>query len=305
MKHLVSILIVTLSVNGFAQNWAPFPLDSTSEWHVVTTAEALSQFCYTTTVTDYEVLDTVTQNGQQYLELAYHRVYWNSPAWPMTPPPSCSEQPMISSSGDGILVRYANGVMRRATETGEEVLYDFTLVEGDTMYWQSEPYNAHYVVDSIDQIMVGTNDCKRLWVNVFNSTSNPVWIIEGVGHQHGLFPENMMEFENTGDLCYKENDVPVVFHNRFGETGVCYVTSVNEGQNQNDISVTPNPSTGIFQLNLQQRFGYQVYDLFGKLVDEGNSSGQSTINLSSQPSGIYLLKVGAEQGSSVQKLVKQ
>lgn len=302
MKHFFIILFVLLSMNVFAQNWAPFPLDETSEWHVVT-SQLYSDFCASVIVKDYYISDTVSQNGNEYYQIDYSATAWIEPLAPGNPALPCYYNTVpISYSDSAGLVRSEEGITFLATEDGEELLYDFTLEVGDTGIWRGG--FPTYVVDSTDQVTVGNNTCKRLWVYVPGTIINPVWIIEGVGHQHGLF-ELMFEFENTGDICYKENGVPVVYYDRFGEAGVCYVTSVGERSNQCQIDVFPNPSKGIFKLDLQQQYGYQVFDLFGKLVLEGSSSGQTSIDLNSESNGIYILRVESEQGSFTQKLVKQ
>lgn len=268
---------------------------------MVTTSESVgSEFCYTTTVRDYHITDTINQNGHQYFEIGYNQVYWSNELW-LGADPQCNSWPLQGNSGSAGLLRSEGGRIYRALNQGEEMLYDFTLNVGDTVFWDNN--SPHYVVDSIDQLMVGLNDCKRLWVNAFNSISNPVWIIENVGHQHGLF-ETMIEFENTGNMCYKEHDVPVVYYDRDGFSNPCLLTSL-ESQEQEAFRVSPNPSSGIFNLTIQQQFSYQVYDLFGRLIQTGAGSANAEIDLRSEPDGIYLLRIESKKGSQTQKLVKQ
>ncbi len=64
------------------------------------------------------------------------------------------------------------------------------------------------------------------------------------------------------------------------------------------VNVYPNPSTGIF--NLSQALDYYVYDLNGKQV--ANGKNVNTIDLSNQPSGLYLIK--DNKGNAV-RLVKR
>ncbi len=55
-----------------------------------------------------------------------------------------------------------------------------------------------------------------------------------------------------------------------------------------DISVFPNPSTGILHITVDTPVDYIVFDFFGKQVAQGSSK---TIDLTSCPNGIYLLRV--------------
>ncbi len=64
------------------------------------------------------------------------------------------------------------------------------------------------------------------------------------------------------------------------------------------INIHPNPSTGIFQLS--KKANYEVIDLTGKLVLSGNSN---TINLTGFTSGMYIVKLSSNEGTSLQKLI--
>ena len=60
--------------------------------------------------------------------------------------------------------------------------------------------------------------------------------------------------------------------------------------------VYPNPSSGVFNLNLGQgQWQIQVYDIMGRLVHENHCDGKAVLDLGQQPQGLYFLK--AMQGS--------
>ena len=60
--------------------------------------------------------------------------------------------------------------------------------------------------------------------------------------------------------------------------------------------VYPNPSNGVFNLNLGQgQWQVQVYDIMGRLVHESHCDGKAVLELGLQPQGLYFLK--AMQGS--------
>ena len=70
---------------------------------------------------------------------------------------------------------------------------------------------------------------------------------------------------------------------------------VSETENQTAV-VYPNPSNGVFNLNLGQgQWRVQVYDIMGRLVQENQCDGKAVLNLGHQPQGLYFLK--AMQGS--------
>jgi hypothetical protein len=71
-----------------------------------------------------------------------------------------------------------------------------------------------------------------------------------------------------------------------------------------EFTVYPNPSSGIFTIeNFEANQRYQVYDINGRLVETSIINGQ--LNLSSEPNGIYLLRVRTESGEvHSKKMVK-
>ena len=84
--------------------------------------------------------------------------------------------------------------------------------------------------------------------------------------------------------------------------------SINESENNNDLLLYPNPSSGIFQIS---DFKYQIADLkvinvLGKCVFQSTiNNNQSTINLSSFAKGIYFVEIRTEAGVVNKKVVVQ
>lgn len=73
-------------------------------------------------------------------------------------------------------------------------------------------------------------------------------------------------------------------------------------------TVSPNPSSGIFNITLTnvREAQIDVYDLVGKLIVSQKSSDVSTaIDLQNCNAGIYLVKVTANDQTSVQKIIKK
>jgi len=283
MKLLFSILLVLLSINGFAQNWAPFPLSETSTW-----TENYGQHSIYGTWNRYQyncyVAGTNSFSGNEYFRIDYTGLKTSTSMGAAFPE---SHQ---SISGTRGYIRQDSGVYY-TWGPGEDVWFDFNVSEGDTV-------REYLVVDSIAMIDVGGASCRK--VHLRDEWSESHWIIEGVGHSGGLFNPIYHEF-TSGSLCYKENDIPLVYSHQNN----CDLLSSIDGLEVNQVYVSPNPSTGIFNLDFQEQFTVQVYDLFGKLVLEGNSSGQTSIDLTAQPSGIYLLKVYSQNGISSVRLAKQ
>jgi hypothetical protein len=86
---------------------------------------------------------------------------------------------------------------------------------------------------------------------------------------------------------------------------------INDYTNSSDISLYPNPGTGKYSITVKQNvpeLKAEVFNCVGQLIKscEVNQSGSTTLDLSAQPSGVYLIQVN--DGAKVvyrQKLIQQ
>jgi len=83
-------------------------------------------------------------------------------------------------------------------------------------------------------------------------------------------------------------------------------TSVNEHDLSGQISTMPNPTRGILHLQHENLriTDIQLMDISGKLLQQIPVTSQS-IDLGAWPSGTYLIRVIAEEGVAVKKVVKE
>ena len=80
--------------------------------------------------------------------------------------------------------------------------------------------------------------------------------------------------------------------------------AVNESFDEASPVVYPNPSQGWVALNLDKgQWLVQVYDIMGRIVLEEQVGEKSTLDLSKQPKGIYLLKARNENEEIIAKIV--
>ncbi|MGJ8683374.1 MAG: T9SS type A sorting domain-containing protein [Nonlabens sp.] len=72
------------------------------------------------------------------------------------------------------------------------------------------------------------------------------------------------------------------------------------------VEIYPNPSKGLYNVTLQEKASYSIYDLSGKLVQEGNLNAASNlVNLSQVANGLYLINIETATGAITQKLIKE
>jgi hypothetical protein len=83
-------------------------------------------------------------------------------------------------------------------------------------------------------------------------------------------------------------------------------TGVKDNMLQSKVAVYPNPSNGVFTVELPQAKGYtfMVTDLSGKLVKQQTASvGNNVLDMTGAAKGVYFLKVVSEAGSAVRKII--
>lgn len=77
----------------------------------------------------------------------------------------------------------------------------------------------------------------------------------------------------------------------------------------NDITITPNPSNGVFEIRTEKNLEgvIEVFDVTGKLVHTQSAQSKTRIDISSKEAGVYLLVIKDTNGNQVKstKLIKE
>ncbi len=113
------------------------------------------------------------------------------------------------------------------------------------------------------------------------------------------------QIKNTAYIYFDYN--PAVVTNTTLNT-IKSTTSIKEIKNENEISIYPNPSSGIFTValgNLDRNCKVEVLNSYGQIVYESALENQTlaTIDLSRQAKGMYFIKVRSEQGVVIRKVI--
>jgi hypothetical protein len=116
------------------------------------------------------------------------------------------------------------------------------------------------------------------------------------------------QIQNTANIYFDYN-APVVTNTTINKFIV--TTSVNETKINTALNVSPNPSNGMYYVNVLDvknnfELSIEVYNSIGEMVlNTKMQSSKKEIDLSHQPNGIYIVRiVGAEQSLN-QRVIKQ
>jgi hypothetical protein len=71
------------------------------------------------------------------------------------------------------------------------------------------------------------------------------------------------------------------------------------------LELSPNPSTGLARLNLEDPAFFQIYNTGGTMVSSGECQPDDLLNLVDLPSGLYFITARTETGVYAGRIVKQ
>ncbi len=299
MKKLVLSLVILLAfhLGIMSQNFVPIPADSTSVWRI--SRSYFDGYCLQHYNSIYYINGTVIFEGKEYYKIYEEGSYYETSINPQYP---CNGSYNYSGVYRGA-IRTENG-KTYGFEYGfyPSLLMDFTLNVGDTLY--SSICIEGKVIESIDSVLVGDQYRKRF--NFANSWYCG-WMIEGIGHERGLFEPMDQPVENESDLiCYGENGVPL-----FGD-GNCDITvGQSEKKYYNDITIYPNPTYDKVKIKMpgMEINAYNVTDVFGRLILRDKikmSTDETEIDLCKLEAGIYFLSLETNNTIvKVRKIIKR
>ena len=173
---------------------------------------------------------------------------------------------------------------------GGSQAFNMTLglgVEAILDYWQS--VNSCSGLPIVDTLPDLKNDGLKFIHYTYNCGTD-LQHLKVVGGTHTLYFN-----EAQYDVSYWS-----VIHDFFvgnnGQSGV-------EDHEMGDFKVWPNPSSGLFHVEMDKNAEVQVIDMSGRVVFSGKFlAGNAQIDLRQMPDGLYLLKAA---GRTVTKLVKE
>ncbi len=294
---LLTSLIFHLILSG--QNIIPIPADSTSQWRILRGYN--DGVCANMYNSIYYVDGTIIHNGKEFYKIYETGEFYQEV---INPPGPCDETYNYNGEYRGA-IRTENGKTYQFNGNEENLLMDFTLNVGDTLFSYISP---GLIIASIDSVLVGDEYRKR-----FNFSNGDIcnWMIEGIGHETGLFEPMSIILEFASEfICYGENNIPL-----YGDSNcILNVGYENISFQNNNVIIYPNPTSGKLTINVSKSKkgirSYLITDICGKIVLNNNieslNKNDFEINLGNCKSGVYLLSVNFNNNETIyRKIIKK
>ena len=143
-----------------------------------------------------------------------------------------------------------------------------------------------------------------LWSNIYpeDSTDKELNIIYTLNNKDYLLLGQKLAFQSLAPFYQIDYRIQV------DSLGICYVASQEES-NFKTIILSPNPNSGLFSIQLEQKHigsFYQIIDNLGRLMDKGIIRELSQdFDFSDKPKGVYRIQVSNEKSVKTLNVVIQ
>lgn len=312
MKKLLPLLFCLFLFKANSQTLPEFPKDSaqwTHRYYGYTTISEMDFDDYFDTTYFYTMKGDTTITSTGYKKLSFFKGWYDMGVFDHSP-----EQQVGALRYDSI----ANRVYYYKYSAGmEELAYKFDLSAGNNFATNYTPDTTPdstitYVVDSTIQfnpfggLPSVTRNVRYLrhpecgW-----SGFMPAAIINNIGSIFGLFSINCPTEINIRELmCFSDLGLgdPVCFNSH------SILTGVHSSQEENVLEVFPNPATEQFTVSFKRPLKAEIILLnsLGQVVHTNIiKDTKTTIDIRSLSTGIYFLRVNAENHTFVKKIIKE
>ncbi len=212
-------------------------------------------------------------------------------------------------------VYYTDTLPLNFTPTANNILYDyFNKNIGDSLWWKpiGHPNTANipkYLITSIDSVMINAKYHKRYTINFTPyMPSYPLQVIEGIGSFRGAWNCMFSDFEQGSRLIcvsFGTSGLSVSNYTSFTNTAAgCGTLNATQEIETPIFSVYPNPATNKIEIKGIEINEILIFDVFGKLVLQNNSTEQ-IIDVNSLEKGIYFLKLRSGKSTYTSKFLKE
>jgi hypothetical protein len=138
----------------------------------------------------------------------------------------------------------------------------------------------------------GGGDGKSITIDLLNN----IYLI-GTFHQTTDFDPGLMINNLTAE------DIPTHFILKLSQP---QAIGLHENKNKTSVTIYPNPSKGLFILQLKEKSEITITNTIGDVVlNQRIESGAQTLNLQNQANGLYFIRVVSQDGIGVVRIFKE
>jgi len=190
----------------------------------------------------------------------------------------------------------------------ERIIYDFNLIEGDTLI---DYGTCGVVVTDIDSIAIESGELRKRMkiegVGGLPYATDDYWI-EGIGSKFGLIHhmERHCVTDAYSDLLCHYIDDELIY--RLDPTTCFITTSVNQLEINGSIKIFPNPAGDAVQIELSDSNAkiksIKLYSIIGSLFEFADvDENYYKINISPLPKGVYHILIELDTGGLLSKKI--
>ena len=296
-KYLIFILLFFISGKDYAQTYFPFP-DSNAVWSERFNPPEYEGY------SSYPIYGLLNQDTI-IKSIKYHKLF---------------------SFSDTIFTKeyatYIGGIREDSTKRiyykginvfescypadtnnyGEVLLYDFSVIVGDTIRNGNFNSDEYLIVTLIDSVLLNNKYRKRI-----NFKYNSSQWVEGIGNiiRGLLFTSGSLPTKGVSNelICFKQNDTVIYFNPKYDN---CFYLGVGIRKNESlekKTEVFPNPVTDISILDFGDLSGsdfVRIYCINGAMIKQIDIKGKRQIYINKKDflPGIYFYKIISDKGKT-------
>lgn len=157
-------------------------------------------------------------------------------------------------------------------------------------------------------------------MNIYTGTESVVPMVVQGDDLTTTAVDGMMTDEPISFKIYRDNrtlEVEAIYSSNadynaglFADNGLSVITGFKEsatgiGDQANSVSISPNPSSGLFNLQVDGIYELTITNIHGQVVLSASADGTTTIDLTKHPKGVYLIRLNYQQQTIIQRIVVQ
>jgi hypothetical protein len=185
----------------------------------------------------------------------------------------------------------------------EELLYDFSINDGDSITLNHNGQDSDYYVDSVRNFTTIIDTRKAYYLrgpaNEWGYSKTPIWV-EGIGALSNLLSSSDWYGGPLGLGCFYSNDIKIFQSELSKEYGVCELnTSVINDSQKDEIRIYPNPFRNYINIKGETSIKISRIELLNvngqilisKETENNSGSLHEILEISEIECGIYYLRI--------------